>query len=520
MKRISKPLCLVSVLILVISLIVTGCSGDPGKVLPTGTAPASTVENAIDTSKPVKLTGYLLGDRPAGMDDVLMEINKKMSEDINTTIEVNYIGWADLDSKYPLLLAAGDKIDWIYTANWCSYTDQASKNAFYEIKDNMLEKYMPRYWAAISKDALKEAKVNGKVYMLPGSEAVKTLQGIIIREDLRKKYNVPEINKFSELEPYLEAIKKNEPDMIPINGSGDYDKSYLISSFISEYKNILSNDSQLVYKWEDENPVIQKITDPAILPDYKKAATVIKSWYDKGYINRNIYANKIQSQDAFTQGKSGIAFTNLEAGQDVMVKAAENKWDIKFIPTLTKDGKSEANTNLSDAVAISAKTNYPERTMMALDLIMEDPEYVYLDYFGIDGKNYIIKDGKIALPDGVKAEENTYPIDAAGFWFVDKSLFKPLASTPQQVIDIKTNIDQLLKRNVLGSFSVDMANIKTEVANLLSINTQYYSPIQIGMVNDVDAAFKILDEKMNAASIDKVIKELQEQINKYLAAQK
>jgi len=238
------------------------------------------------------------------------------------------------------------------------------------------------------------------------------------------------------------------------------------------------------------------------------------------YINRNIYANKIQSQDAFTQGKSGIAFTNLEAGQDVMVKAAENKWDIKFIPTLTKDGKSEANTNLSDAVAISAKTNYPERTMMALDLIMEDPEYVYLDYFGIDGKNYIIKDGKIALPDGVKAEENTYPIDAAGFWFVDKSLFKPLASTPQQVIDIKTNIDQLLKRNVLGSFSVDMANIKTEVANLLSINTQYYSPIQIGMVNDVDAAFKILDEKMNAASIDKVIKELQEQINKYLAAQK
>ncbi|MGA2641043.1 MAG: hypothetical protein ABSG21_09070 [Spirochaetia bacterium] len=88
-------------LLLLLPLTVTFAQGG-------GTAPASEA----------KIIGYLLGDAPTGMPDVLQALNAKLKKDLNATMEINYIGWGDFQAKYPLVLAAGEDIDWIYTANW------------------------------------------------------------------------------------------------------------------------------------------------------------------------------------------------------------------------------------------------------------------------------------------------------------------------------------------------------------------------------------------------------------------
>src|SRR5208283_1130832 len=118
--------------------------------------------------KEVKLVGYLLGAAPPGMPDVMTELNARLKKDLNTTMEINYIGWGDMQAKYPLVLAAGEDIDWIFTANWSFYFQEAAKGAFLELSDSMLKENMPLHTKVLSAAAWNQVRLpNGKIYMIP-----------------------------------------------------------------------------------------------------------------------------------------------------------------------------------------------------------------------------------------------------------------------------------------------------------------------------------------------------------------
>lgn len=76
---------------------------------------------------------YLLGDKPAGFDEVYAKINEKLSQDIQTTLDVEFISWSDVDQKYSLLFASGEDFDLIFTAPWAYYSSVANKNGFWKL---------------------------------------------------------------------------------------------------------------------------------------------------------------------------------------------------------------------------------------------------------------------------------------------------------------------------------------------------------------------------------------------------
>jgi putative aldouronate transport system substrate-binding protein len=159
MKGKIKVLSLVLAVILLVLTSMAGCQS--GSATPSDTSQATKESNTsaassggdkankADISKKVELTGYLLGAPPAGFDRVMEKLNEKFTADINATMTINYIGWGDLQAKYPLVLAAGKDVDWIYTANWAYYFQEAAKGAFYEITEDMLKTYAPRYQVMI-----------------------------------------------------------------------------------------------------------------------------------------------------------------------------------------------------------------------------------------------------------------------------------------------------------------------------------------------------------------------------------
>ncbi len=139
-------------------------------------------------------------------------------------MKINYIGWGELQAKYPLVLAAGEDIDWIYTSNWSFYFQEAAKGAFLELTDSMLKQNMPLHYKTLSKAAWDQVKLtNGKIYMMPTPTPDRKVPVAVIRGDLRKKYGVAPITKLADIGPYLKAIKANEPGMIPMNLEATYD---------------------------------------------------------------------------------------------------------------------------------------------------------------------------------------------------------------------------------------------------------------------------------------------------------
>ena len=101
-------------------------------------------------------------------------------------MKINYIGFGDWTSKYPLILAAGEGIDWIFTASWSFYAQEAGKGAFKALDTDTLKKYMPRHYAITPSDAWNQTLVKGKMYMIPSSTPDRMIQIAIIRRDFKE----------------------------------------------------------------------------------------------------------------------------------------------------------------------------------------------------------------------------------------------------------------------------------------------------------------------------------------------
>lgn len=483
------------------------------------------------TSRAVHLVGYLLGDELVGMPDMMKALNEKLKKDINATMEIRYIGWGDLSSKYPLVLASGD-LDWIYTAPWAFYSQEAGKGAFKELTQDMIKTYMPRHFAALDSAAYKQAEVtvNGKkgIYMIPTSTPDRKCGSILIRRDLRLKYGVPEIKRLSDIEPYLEAIKKNEPGMTPMMLDNTYDIKRPWGDMMTE-RGLYIEDVYFAtgsglnvgYDIQDPSGRIRNIFDSEYRGAAVEIARKVKSWYDKGYINSDAFGNTVRSKEAFSQGKSGVAFGNSIDLQSNMATAVDNGWDVEIIPIVSPDRKAARDAYTNNGVAIAANSKNVERTLMALDLLMQEKSYVMLDYFGIEGKNYMLTaDGKVAMPPGVTNDNNTYPPDAAGFWFVSKDLQPPLASWTDSYIAHREELGSILINNTLNGFQINKEPIKTEEANCANVFAQYGSPFFLGAVRDVDAAFAELERNAKTAGYEKCVEAARSQMAAYVQSLK
>lgn len=164
-----------------------------------------------DISQEVTLVMYLIGDRPVDNDEVFAKINERLKAEINATIDVKFMSWSEYEQKYPLIFASGEDWDIIYTADWCFYNAQASKQGFYEITQEALETYAPMTAETMYPEAWEQAKVNDKVYMLPMNYKEITAYVYMARGDLMDKYGISSVSTLDEAESYMDAIVKNEP---------------------------------------------------------------------------------------------------------------------------------------------------------------------------------------------------------------------------------------------------------------------------------------------------------------------
>jgi len=460
-----------------------------------------------------KIVGYLLGAGPAGTQEVIDALNVKAVRDLGAKLELNYIGWNELNSKYPLVLAAGEGIDWIYAASWSPFPGQVARGAYKELTMDLIKKYMPLTYANLPSEAWDQVKTNGKIYMIPCATPDRKTPVAVIRGDLRKKFGLPPIKKFSEIEAYLAAVKKNSPDIIPMNLGNGYD---LVGPMTALFSATLPPGIPVIgteyLNYEDPAHGLYNLLDEPYLSEVKKAARTVKRWYDAGFINKAPYANSVLSKASFAQGKSAVGFGNGNDIQPVIAQAKDAGYEPEIIPILSSTGHSMAELYNVNGVAIAAKSKNWEKTLQFLDRLMNDKEYVTVAYYGIEGKNYALtSDGKMTLPAGVSADTNTYPIDASGFWFVNKELYQ-MASWTSDFIAYKNSLGKILVPNRSADFTFIQEKVKSEVASVTAVIDQYMTPIYIGGVPDVDKAFETLSGKLKAARLEKIITEVKAQL--------
>lgn len=522
MKRGFKSLSLVLAMVFILSLLLTACgqtaqnpagSTDGTASQASSTAAAST---GLDISKEAKIIMYLIGDEQPDAPKVYEEVNKKLKADINATVEVKYLPWADWQQKYPLVFASGEDFDLIYTADWVFYTDQATKHGFMEVTQDMLQKNMPDYYKQIPSDFYDQLKVDGKIYMVPYlNKQVMGHSMVITRGDLREKYGLPEIKSLDDYENYLLAIAKNEKGIMPYQSGID---EFYKNLFYKQENNLMFlHVSPILFTTSLETgdgKVNFALDDPKFVDGIKR----IRKLFEAGGWSKNVLALKTDAVEEFKAGKLG----SLSGQAEAMIEwaSATSTLHPEFKPEVNdiqSDKIHESSSAARSGMGINANSKNYERALMMLNLFGTRKDYFDLTTYGIEGVHYqAIGDNQMkTLPDGA----SRFPTKANCPWGWERKDFmrypdivsKDLIGLEQSWIDGgKTSTTPIVSFNFVDT------NVKNEIAACTNIYNVRGKALLSGLLPNVDDETAKFKADLKKAGIEKIQAELQKQLTDYV----
>ncbi len=479
-----------------------------------------------DISEEVTLVMYLIGDRPVDNDEVFAKINERLKAEINATIEVKFMSWSEYEQKYPLIFASGEDWDIIYTADWCFYNAQATKQGFYEITQEALETYAPMTAETMYKEAWEQAKVDGKVYMLPMNYKEITAYVYMARGDLMDKYGITSVASLDEAEAYMDAIVQNEPSLIPIDVGSDYDKLFLYDRMWKKanWENNSKNNEIIseIGPWQVMASASEADGNITVKGDFDQETfleviTRLKDWRDRGFWSKNAVVNTQNNTESFQAGKSALAMMNGNTAKSVYasVSAEHPEWDIRVFDA--QDGVPPVlNSYLANGMSIFSKSKNPERALMALDYLRNDEEINSLFCYGIEGKHWEdAGDGLlVSLPDSTN-----YAYDSNCNWGVrNDAYWRMIEGGIPNLTELNAVWQETAESERFQTFVFNDESVKNEIAAIGEIFNTDYKLLGLGFTDDPQADTEKLREKMEAAGAQKVYDEIQQQAIAYLEA--
>ncbi|WP_178019106.1 DUF3502 domain-containing protein [uncultured Paenibacillus sp.] len=486
-----------------------------------GNSAGQETDAVADTSKFVKISYLVLGDKPKNgqFEKVLAEVNKIMKEKINAELEWKWIEWADWQTKYNLALASGEPIDLITIGtDWLDTWGNAQRGAFMNL-DDLLPKYAPETWNSIPKEDWEESKYNGKIVLIPENDYTQWVNhGFFYRGDWAKEAGIMEpIKDWEGIEKYLKYIKGNKPDVIPWDAaSGAQTWGGFVQSYTDELELPISTGFMPVFTAKSFEEKFTA-TSPVFEDVFLKYATMMKSWADQGFWREDALNNKNNNRDALKAGLSGLDqhHTQTFSGLRVEMDKAQPGSELQMFPFSRTRGTNLMELSITHGgTSLGAHSKNPERALMAYDLIRNNEEIYHLINYGIEGVQYVVKDGKRARPEGYdEARDNFY----ADFWGGRVDKFEiPSETTWDQIEEtLYAEYDKIKKPYVYGQFVFDKTPVEAELTAVSQVTGELGPAIVMGKAGDPAQAVEEFRSKLKQAGYDKVLAELQKQLDAY-----
>ncbi|OCT15134.1 hypothetical protein A8709_13575 [Paenibacillus pectinilyticus] len=495
---------------LALSLVLAGCSSN--KSTDTGSSASPKNTDAVSTQapklKPAEVSIYYPGSPQKDVALVEGEMNKILKEKINATVKINAVDWSNWTQKINLMSASNEPFDLVFTASWDNFSGNIAKGAFVDMLP-LMDKYGQDIKKSINPLFISGNTLNGKLYALPTQKEFASQQGMFLLKDLVDKYNIDikSINKLSDLEPILQTIKDKEPDVIPMWGTSNW-KQVLPYESIGNAKVpgalVKGGDLKVVNQYEQA--------------DIKQYYELMYSWNKKGFFQKDAATNTDGTPSA-KAGKVFAQWSQLKPGADGEYNTTHDRKVVQV--ELEKTPFTTTGDLNNSMLAISRTSNDPERAMMVLNLLHSDAKLLNLLVNGVEGKQYVKvagKDNVIKLPDGVKAGDTGYTPGAN--WMFGNQFLNYLWDNedPQKWQKYDTFNKAATATKALG-FTFDSSNTKNEEAAIVSIYDSYREGLGAGVL-DPAKALPEMNDKLKKAGVDKVIAEMQKQLDEFMKNKK
>jgi len=492
-------------LVLAFGTVMAGCGGN-GNSGSGGASPSNAQQSAGSGNKesegkkedPVKLIWYTIGTPPRDLAKINEEVNKHILPKINATVEMRLLDWGDYDQKMKIIIGSGEEYDIAFTATWANdYFTNAKKGAFYEL-DALLDQQGKGIKEVLNPAFLEGTKVNGHNYGLPTNKELPQQRVFQFNKELLDKHNldISNIRTIDDLEPLLRAFKEKEPSFPPIPSKIaeflPFDLPVTDLPFIG--MPLDTKDYKLINVW-----------------DTPEAAAYLKTmhkYYQAGYLPKDVATQK----DAGDHSKTGKWLVNVADSQPY----ADNVWsnDVGYrVVSIPMHDPITFNWSVAGALqAINAKSKHPEKAMEFLNLLYTDAYLINLIDFGIENQHYN-KTGELSK-DSIPDSGYGFPAFTVGNLMLTYLNTGDPADKWEQ---FKQFNDSATSAPLLG-FQVDTTNITAELANLKNTKEATYNALFSGTL-DPESNLPKVNQKLKDNGLDKVIAEIQKQIDEWRAGQ-
>ena len=431
------------------------------------------------------------GSVQEGWDQVTAALDEYTSEKIGVVAEWSLL--PDYGNQINTIIASGEKYDACFTSNWLNpYNVNVSKGAYMDITDllpevtpTLYESYPDYLWGGVS--------VNNRIYAIPNQQIVARQIGFWAPKEIVEATGT-DVYAGKKLTDFKEYFQKayDQFGATTIGVSFSQAAEYCAYEYVSDYLAcgaISMNDetAQVVNFYETD--------------EWKSLMEETKQIRELGVVKAE------EANDRQAMKVSGLYGGTYKPG----VEAEESNVygiDIVYSPTDIEPYVSTSNVT-GTLWAVSNNSQNPEETLKYLELLEIDPYVINLITYGIEGVHYEkVSDNVIKPIEGVSYMQQSW---AWGNVFNTYTL----ETQDEDVWEQTKKMNDNAKRSPILGFGFNSEPVKNELVNVNTVVTEYSGILTDE--RDMDELYEQFIADLKTAGVDKVIEEMQKQINDFLA---
>lgn len=476
-----------------------------------------TIEKNSVKEEEIVIKWMVFGEKYKKSDIIFSAFNRLLNKKFpGTTVEFEVVPKESYKEKWDMKMATNEALDIAWIGNdLFNYTEEVKKGSLMAL-DYLLATYGEDLKGEISSDLWKLQVCDANTYGIPIPGALyRKGYSIVADKKLVNRYGdfeeIGKINRsslyttkecYEAFEDFLyNAKKRNEI------GTG---VSYQTFSQIANkgYEGIYGADSPFVIKIFDDKLVVYNKYE---LESYSACFNTMSSWYHKGYIRNNV-ADVIDplSEDGKINGS--IMFVD---------EYGENGTVIDMIPTQYEALREDLEgykyipyASCRNSIVIPKSSDNPQRAMEIINYLVSDegaPLYKLLAN-GIQKEDYIVlEDNRIAR---LRDNSNNLLYGLSQYTIGDVFQNYEVSSGEFKQLGIYNN--NAIRSPLLG-FDLDTRMIALEMVKINLIVDEYKEILCQGILDNWEEVYHDFITKMKEAGSDKVIEEMQRQIDGYVS---
>ncbi|MDR0405338.1 MAG: ABC transporter substrate-binding protein [Clostridiales bacterium] len=452
-------------------------------------------KTGVTGDAPPTLVWYLPGDKQADVATVLDAANTMLEERVGARLDLQFIDSGSFTQRMQLNMASSNAFDLCFTGYINPYAQAVQRGGLAQLDPYL--KDAPALVDSVPDYAWEAAKVHGKIYAVPNVQFFAWGVHAYTFKDLADKYGLDpaRIKTVYDLEPYLEQLKTNEPQMFPARFE------MLEDALNAEvYKQLFSVG--LVALFPEDGGVDFRVKSQTDY--YKKTIADIRKWYEKGWLRPDIASVTDDSQD-LNMGKYGVWFHNLKPSG---LSSDSEKYGREVIAMQLQEYKLESTTPLSTMIGVGNKSKNPVLAVKTIELLNTDPAFYNLIAKGVEGKHYTTLDNG-----HIRYTEDSGYAPKADWKFGNQFNALLLEDMEDDVWEVSQRINDEARKTPLIGFSFDITPVQSEISQCQSVISEYKSALSGSIApSEYYAAF---ESKMKEAGVETVRDEVERQYKEW-----